>query len=722
MKFYTLTALVLFTAFFKLNAQNDTTQTKDIFDITLEELMNLEVSGVSRYKQSTSDVPNSIQVISRQQIQDRAYQDLSDLLKDVAGFDITANAGQFGEFYSLRGIGGNDRFLVLINGQKLNPSSGTHLSIGNSISIKYADRVEIIYGPASAVYGADAFSGIINIVMNEDVPEKRLTVSAQGNYGSLNTTDASFEMSLKPTNKLSFYLNSRIYKSDGPDFSEQENSFYDYASVQNYPSPLTNRFEQPTDDHNIYFSAKYKNLSINYYRQQFDEGNALGFIPDIYIYNQENKWKTSTDIIWLTYKKELKNGGIINYNLSGKNHIQDKNTIYYKWNVPGVFDADETYKQYMTGKDKTLHGVLTYNKTIKKTQFIIGMDNEFSSEIPPYANDEVLGQSDKYEGENAILIDDALTITENRLSGFGQLVYSPSAFINVTLGARYDYSTRYGSTVNPRAGLIISPAESTKLKFNYGRAFQAPSLFFEYEQWGAPNIVNISASEMQKIDPSWQLENQIVNSYEISLNQKITKNLNITSAVYYNDLTNLIVRNYFTDSIYNKYFDTYTAGLRNENIGQEEIIGGNFSVNAKISHNIVLYSYYTYTDAVSINNESTETDIPRISTHKVWAGFTLQNIFGMLSISPRIKWVGDMYNANTEVFPDHNQDGYYTADVSLVLNNIKNRFRLYADFKNITNQKIEAGGLYEQTGVYTATIPQDEFSFKIGFEYFLNKN
>ena len=111
--------------------------------MTLEELMGQEVSGVSRYKQSISDVPNSIQVISRQQIKDRGYHDLSDILKDILGFDVTANAGQFGEYYSLRGISGNDRFLVLINGHKLNPASGTYISIGNSISINYADRVEL---------------------------------------------------------------------------------------------------------------------------------------------------------------------------------------------------------------------------------------------------------------------------------------------------------------------------------------------------------------------------------------------------------------------------------------------------------------------------------------------------------------------------------------------------------------------------------------------------
>ena len=55
---------------------------------------------------SNSDVPNSIQVVTHQQIIDRGYFDLSDVIKDVQGFDISANAGRFGEFYSLRGVAG----------------------------------------------------------------------------------------------------------------------------------------------------------------------------------------------------------------------------------------------------------------------------------------------------------------------------------------------------------------------------------------------------------------------------------------------------------------------------------------------------------------------------------------------------------------------------------------------------------------------------------------
>ncbi|MCP4177714.1 MAG: TonB-dependent receptor plug domain-containing protein, partial [bacterium] len=195
---FILTILLIVSVYLSLTAQSDTIQENDLVNMTFEELTNIKVSGVSRYEQNLSDIPNFIQVISQQQITNRRYHDLSDLLKDVQGFDITSNVGRFGEYYSFRGVSGNDRFLILINGHKLNPASGTFISVGNSISIRYAERVEIVYGPGSAIYGADAFSGIINIVFKDNILDgNKFNISGYTNYGSMNTIDGGFNSSIK---------------------------------------------------------------------------------------------------------------------------------------------------------------------------------------------------------------------------------------------------------------------------------------------------------------------------------------------------------------------------------------------------------------------------------------------------------------------------------------------------------------------------------------------
>lgn len=146
-------------------------------------------------------------------------------------------------------------------------------------------------------------------------------------------------------------------------------------------------------------------------------------------------------------------------------------------------------------------------------------------------------------------------------------------------------------------------------------------------------------------------------------------------------------------------------------------------MNAKITKNILFYAYYSYTDAKSVATDGKESLIPRISQNKIWAGLTAQNLLGYVTLSPRLRWVGEMFNNNKRVFPDGKQPGYYTIDLSLSVNNLSKYFRIFANFNNILNQEIVHGGLYMQddAGVYTATIPQDGFTFNAGVEFFFNK-
>ncbi len=683
-------------------------------DLSLEELMQIEVTGLSRYKQDVSDIPNSIQVISQKQIKERGYHDLSDVLKDMPDFDITGNVGRLGELYAIRGIEGNDRLLVLINGHKLNPATGTYLSIGKSIAIANAERIEIIYGPVSAMYGADAFSGIINIIFKKEnnENENNFQGNAYINYGSMNTKDFALNLYQKISEDYSMRLDFRMYNSDGFDILGRD-TIYDI--IKTYQNPIANKCEQAIKDHSVFMNLNYKDWSLNYYRQQFDEGNALAHNPSIYIYDKSNKWKTTTDIIWANYTTDLDNDITLNMDISYKRHIQDENTIFHKWEIPN--QIGDTYQQFMTGKDHTIHGVFTFHQYYSdKLDFIVGIDNEYNISIPPYANDEVLGSADKYEGENKTKIDDELTLTENRFATFGQFTYNFSDFISIILGGRYDYSTRYNSVFNPRTALMLKPFEDTKINLTYGRAFQAPSLFFLYEQFGTPTITMISATEIEKQNPSLALKNQIVNSYELNVSQKISSKINARITFYFNDLTDLIERNLFTDSVYNKYFDKYTSGLRNENIGSQKVLGGNIFLNSQITKKINVSAYFSYTDAKYKVKNKKEYAFPRISKEKIWLSITASNLFEYFTITPRLKWINKMYNLNNKVFADNYQDAYVNVDLSLSINNLSKHFRIYANFQNLLNRDIEHGGFSTQTGIYTAVIPQDKFTCQIGIE------
>lgn len=685
----------------------------DIYSIPMDSLWNMKVSGVSRFNQSTDKTPNSVIVITEQQIESRGYQDLSDVLKDMPGFDITDNASRFGEFYTLRGIQGNERMLVLIDGHKINPPTGTLLSVGNSISIRFAKQIEIIYGPASAMYGADAYSGIINIISKDNDRSDYNLISAVSD-GSNSTVDAMLESRIKVDDDLSFTVFGRMFHSAG--FNEVGFDTL-FNIISRYQPPLTPECEQPINDYSFFSRVNYKKISFGYFRQMFDEGNASIESPLRNVYNSMDRWKISTDNLWLAYKNDFENLGTLNSEVSVVSFRIDNNSQFTKW--ARANDPSAYISQYSMGSDLAVKGNTNLHKVFSdEVQLIGGIDYEHIRSIPSYASDQLFGKAYKYEGWVADSINEKMVSTENRIAGFGQLMWSPFQSLDLVIGGRYDYSSQYKGTFNPRVGFTYSPFTKTRLKFVYGTAFQAPSLFYQYEQFGTPANVMLSSIEVQeRMDPNWKLKNQLVSSYELSLVQQSFNSLQIKVSGFYNHLTDIIERvTYDTENkTYNKYFNTYSIGIRNENIGVQNIKGVTTELNYGISDHFESYFYYCYTDGIE-ESASGDVGIPRISRHKIWFGATANNVFERITISPRVRWIGDMNNANKTAFPSGKQEGYTSLDLSLSVNRIFNVMKLYVLCNNLLDRKIYHGGLFEQAGGHLAAIPEEGFRFQCGIQ------
>jgi len=711
---YTFCFIFLFYSIQNIKAQ----KVNDIYSIPLDSLWNMSISGVSRYNQSADKTTNSVIVISEKQIELRGYQDLSDVLKDIPGFDITDNAARYGEFLTLRGIQGNERILVLIDGHKINPPTGTLLSIGNSISVRFVKQIEIIYGPASAMYGADAFSGVINIISKDSYRNKINTVFT-GSYASLSSVDAMIESRVKVTENLTFTVFGRMFKSDGFDVVGTDTVF---NIINRYNQPHTPKCEQPINDYTLFFKTNYKSFTFGYFLQMFEEGNAFTFNPEKYLYSKENKWKFNTNNIWTSYKKEIGKLGTLIADVNLVSFKLNNNSQFTKWKIAN--QPNVSFSQFMTGSDFALKGTISLLKIFsKKLQVIAGVDYEKIKSIPPYANDELFGKSYKYEGEIADSIDKYLTIKDIRYAGFAQIIWSPIKSLDLIVGGRFDNISRTEQIFNPRVGFTFNPYEKTLIKFVYANAFQAPSLFFQYEQWGTPTDVMLSTSEVKKmIDPNIHLKNQLVSTYELSFNQQITKAFQFKTTFYYNLLTDIIKRVTFDENknTFNKYYNLFSNGIRNENIGIQKIMGFNLDFIYGISDKLEIYTYYCYTYGVSEESVG-DVDISRISKNKIWLGLTYSNLFKTINISPRFRIIGDINNSNKIAFPNGKQKGYSSVDLSISTNKIFGFLKFYIQVNNLLNQNIEHSGLFQQTGSYLPTVPQEALRLKFGVELNLIK-
>jgi len=167
MKHNMVLASLFFLSPFLVKAQTDTVpNVSQLLDLSLEELMNIKVVTASGFLQTTSEAPSTISVITAQQIAERGYEQLEDALRDVPGIDMIHINGYAPTLIYFRGMYGaeNLRVLLMIDGIIENNILGSNDMAGPAYSLHNVERIEIIRGPVSALYGANAFGGVINII------------------------------------------------------------------------------------------------------------------------------------------------------------------------------------------------------------------------------------------------------------------------------------------------------------------------------------------------------------------------------------------------------------------------------------------------------------------------------------------------------------------------------------------------------------------------------
>ena len=138
---------------------------------TIEDLMNIVVTTASRASEGLADAPARLQVVTAAQIERRGYRSVLDVLKDLADFkvDLAGNVDYPAQL-AVQGTSGADLVVLLLDGIRVSSPTNEPLPMMANYPVHNARQVEIVYGPASALYGADAFSAVINII-SKDVAE-----------------------------------------------------------------------------------------------------------------------------------------------------------------------------------------------------------------------------------------------------------------------------------------------------------------------------------------------------------------------------------------------------------------------------------------------------------------------------------------------------------------------------------------------------------------------
>ena len=462
-----------------------------LLNMSLEELLDVEIIVASKNEESVFDAPSSVTVFTRREILAMGITTMDELLNFVPGFISTREIifGQ-GNMVAARGQTtpqASYNILFLLDGQRLNSElgGGALSEYNHFLSLFNVERVEVIRGPGSALYGTSAFSGVVNIITTKESNDAFISI------GNANSREAYFNVS-ESKDKWNIAISGRYFEDDGHSYVDQLSD---------------NTIKDPRRGQDAYVNLSYDKLRINLRHQQWEA-------KDFYIgrlYDGSNKYVDGEqNFIALNY--ELLNNELWHIALDASYVQMEQSTaaeLYSKeimQNLPpsvittgqsAVYSGSmgkETewqtslYGHYKLNEQHTLFSGLSWRRP--KVDELYNTGNYKLSDIDTvFANQPPAGYLEYYEN---IIPQTSAQSGENSRDIIGlylQHKYKLNDKISTTLGIRGDHYSDVGNTVNPRFALVYSHTERTKFKFMYGEAFRAPSLRQLYSaQLGTPTV------------------------------------------------------------------------------------------------------------------------------------------------------------------------------------------------------------------------------------------
>lgn len=450
-----------------LSSQTDSVgKLTQVSELTLEQLLDIDVYSASRKLERQSEAPAIMTTISQNQITSLGATTLIDVLKYVPG--IETSMGEDGFYHvSIRGANKEGEILVLVNGQQINDFYNGRALF--DLPVDFIERIEIIRGPGSALYGSNAVAGVINVFT---IKETSLSVLG-GNYNTLKV-NANYFIEKK---KTQFNVSVGGLTSDGANaeigIDKAENQTWSLTHLNaNYK---TNRW-----DKEVYLNS---NLKVgDFHFQIFDMSRQQGtYIGPLFIAAPGSKLFTNQLSSSIHYDFKISDNIIITpkiyTNINHHDFLTQEAPNNYISNTSGnIFENGKYSKEKYLGKTYGAEMDI-YIKANEHFDLLTGSVFEDAS-ISNYdltRNYKIVG--DVYKESFANYDDIQFTQDGKRryiFAYFLQANYKIKKF-NITAGLRYDDYNDFGSSFNPRIGINYKVSSHLLFKGLYGKAFRAPT-------------------------------------------------------------------------------------------------------------------------------------------------------------------------------------------------------------------------------------------------------
>lgn len=582
------------------------------------------VITASKKEEHISDAPAVVSVIHAEDIRNMGARDIIDVLLTVPGIDISHT--RFGQnVIGIRGIktDNSEKVKLLIDGHSVNePFMGGAMILHDDLAIENVKRIEIIRGPGSALYGANAFTGIIHIITYDADDIDGVEIHAGG--GTFNTKNAWF-MFGKETGewKLSGFF--KYYDSDGPRLDVEE----DAAG-----NPAKTRI--PKEKIALALKAEFHDLKLNgrfTRRKRGDYGGILS-MP-----NDETEMDLNQGFLELSYARRF--GGHFNilWKLAYDRFEEDilfefvPDTTYFYAGLTNRNFNTELQLDYDLWEDNVVtigfvgESIKQYNLGFK------GGDHPDNLSAYPLFNKE--------------------GATRKILAVYLQDIWKPAESVKITGGMRYDHYSDFGDTLNPRIGLTWKFSSGLYAKALYGQAFRAPS-FIELYDDSMNSVGNLN------LDP------EKIQTTEVLLGYNANNRIQMTATFFHKKIKDLIR---IDNSVGQPW--PYVNG------GNAKVRGAEVEIRGNLSDTIHCYANYSYQNP---RDNDTGERLPDVPIHKGNMGLNLK-FADNLNLSLHTFFSGKRSRAKEDIRDD--AKAYSVSNLTVRVENIFPRTELNISCHNI---------------------------------------
>lgn len=481
------------------------------------------VYSASKHNQQISKAPASISIVTAEQIKKYGYRNFGDIIASLKGFYHTYDRG-YG-FIGTRGFGlpsdFNTRLLLLVDGYRFNETIYDSFDSSEAfpLDIDAIERVEVVRGPGSALYGSNAVFGVINVISKHGK-----NANIKTSYGSFNATKTSLSYGQQFANGLEAFATGSFYHSQG-------NS---HLYFKEFDSPSTNNgiSEHNDKDQSEKLLAKlsYQDFKVQGLFAKRNKALPTASLDTLFNSHDEN----------ITDERIMLNAGY-DHTFANQLNLQARlsyHRFFYLGHYPYDYGTPET--AYVINQDYARAQWWQAEWQASKVfwdahHLTIGgeFQDNFEQRLANYDIESYLNfRTHTYRW--AIFLQDEISLTDN---------------LTLNAGLRFDHFSNFGSTINPRVGLIYDIWDNNTIKLLYGSAFRAPTQF-ELHLLGTGVI------------PNPNLKPEVFKTLELILEHRFNNSVNGEINLFYTSMTNLI-----------QFTQTEDGALQNRNVGNVKSMG-----------------------------------------------------------------------------------------------------------------------------------------------------